>query len=261
MKSLLCTLCADAHLGRVELDTLSDQTMMELLIAGFTDQSKARFQDGSGYYLDVCKWEGVECDDAERVVSFWIERTQKNLEGTINPHFGPKTLIRIILREHSLSGTINTSELSRTLKVAEFGTNNFSGTIDLTTLPDVLEEFDIEENKCDGTVSLEALPPQMTILNISSNEFHGTLCFEKLPATMESLYVSNNAFTGSFTFLNVPPALKQLFAFSTQLSGLATVRSSAAPKIVLGMTQIISIVDERGVRLGNAREILRREWV
>ena len=59
---------ADSSISRVDYNSLSDQTLMEMLIDGFDDESKRTYQEKDGTYLDVCEWSLVVCDDEESVV-------------------------------------------------------------------------------------------------------------------------------------------------------------------------------------------------
>ena len=50
------TLTLDSDLGLVDYGSLSDQTLMELLIEGFDDIAKSKYQDNDGMYLlSVCE--------------------------------------------------------------------------------------------------------------------------------------------------------------------------------------------------------------
>ena len=49
-------LCAiDPSLGRVDYDSLSDQSHMEFLIEATPEDRKRAFQDANGCFLDVCE--------------------------------------------------------------------------------------------------------------------------------------------------------------------------------------------------------------
>ena len=47
---------------------LSDQTLMEILVEGFSELTKEKLQEADGTFRDVCQWTGVKCDDNGRVV-------------------------------------------------------------------------------------------------------------------------------------------------------------------------------------------------
>ena len=45
---------------------------MEMLIDGFDDETKKRYQDKHCIYLDVCEWSCVRCDEDESVIGIDI---------------------------------------------------------------------------------------------------------------------------------------------------------------------------------------------
>ena len=81
----MCTfrlfLSVDPSLGRVDYSSMSDQTLVEMLIDGFDDETKKTFQDSEGAYLDVCKCSGVECNDYERVIEIYVNNA--NVSGSV----------------------------------------------------------------------------------------------------------------------------------------------------------------------------------
>ena len=66
-------LSVDPSLGRVDYNSLSDQTLMEMLIEGFDEETKRRYQDSHEMYLNVCELSCVVCDDDERVIEINID--------------------------------------------------------------------------------------------------------------------------------------------------------------------------------------------
>ena len=77
----------DPSLGRLEYRLMSDQALMEMLIDGFDDVTKKRYQDNHGMYLDVCELSCVQCDKDERV--FEIRINSENSNGSIEISYVP----------------------------------------------------------------------------------------------------------------------------------------------------------------------------
>ena len=55
MYSLWIFLTVDSSLGKVDYNSFSDQTLMEILFNGFDDETKKKYQNNDGTYLDVCE--------------------------------------------------------------------------------------------------------------------------------------------------------------------------------------------------------------
>ena len=80
-------LSADPSLGRLDYSLLSDQTLMEMLIEKFDDETKKEYQGKHGMYKDVCEWECVECDDHEEVVE--IDINSRYVSGSLDLCYVP----------------------------------------------------------------------------------------------------------------------------------------------------------------------------
>ena len=116
-------LSVDPSLGRVGYSLLSDQTLMEMLIEGFDEETKQEYQDDNGMYLDVCEWSCIECDDAQRVIR--IEIDSEDLSGSIEICYLPPNVKYIII-----------SSLCKT---------QLRGSADLTHLPDGMQGLSLEK--------------------------------------------------------------------------------------------------------------------
>ena len=92
-------ICVDPSLGRLDYNLLSDQALMEMLFDGFDDQTKERFQDDHGIYLDVCEWSCVKCDEFGRVVE--IQEREAHV-GSLQFHFAPP---KVIIQNRELGHT------------------------------------------------------------------------------------------------------------------------------------------------------------
>ena len=64
---------------------------MEMLIDGFDDETKKRYKDSEGMYLDVCKWSLIKCDDDEKVIHIGIDN--ENLSGSVALRYIPPKVI------------------------------------------------------------------------------------------------------------------------------------------------------------------------
>ena len=264
----------DPSLGRLDYDSLSDQTLMEMLIEGFTDFGKAqRYQDKNGSYLDVCEWPFIKCDANENVteVFFSINLTQSR-GSTIDFGFLPRRVTKVISAETAFQGTLNTAQLPPGLleidlemngfsgsvdlaalprHMEHFGVtwNKFSGSLDLTHLPKTLKTLEVMGNKFEGSITLDELPESLTILNLGTNPLTGALSFAKLPPKLNKLSIEDTKFTGRFSLDVYYEALGTLNAWGTAFTGEAVLHSSyvhKARKVYLPLKSIEKCVDETG---------------
>ena len=126
-------LSIDGSAGRVDIHSLSDQSLIELLLTDLSNISKQYFQDDSGYFVDVCEWPNVECDTAGRVIN--IDSFPSQIEGTLHFAYIPPC-----------AKILNTSRGS-------LGCSKFEGTLDTATLPQSLELLNISGNGFSGSVN------------------------------------------------------------------------------------------------------------
>ena len=89
MFALQQLLSVDPSIGRVDYSLMSDQTLMEMLIDGIDDNTKNKYKDNDGIYLDVCEWACIKCDEDQRVIEIVTSSTNEgsNLTGSIKHHF------------------------------------------------------------------------------------------------------------------------------------------------------------------------------
>ena len=97
----------DPSLGRVDYSLFSDQTLMEMFIDGFDDETNQRYIDNDGMYLDVCKWSCITCDDDGRV--FVILLDNENICGSLELCYVPPKVkvVSITSNKNQLTGSID----------------------------------------------------------------------------------------------------------------------------------------------------------
>ena len=213
-------LSVDPSLGRVDYSLLSDQTLMEMLYGGFDEETKRKFQDKEGMFLDVCKWVGVKCDANERVVE--------------------------IKHQGRIRGSLQLSRLPSEVTCINISRNDLEGSIDLSNLPPNIEQIHLERNHLTGSVDLTKLPENVGILNLTKNCLSGSLELAQLPRSMRFLFIFDNQFSGSFIATNLPKTLCGIFATDNQFNPIAVVDSQTTAQIRLGDSGVTSVVDENG---------------
>ena len=271
---------AKTSLGRITYDLLPEQTLMELMIAGLDDKTKSSFMDGSGEFVDVCQWTGVDCgfkDEIRRinwfslfcrvsgslnleciprsVVQLVIERKYaSSKQGPADPMGGilqteklPDSLLGFKLDSLWMRGSVDMTKLPSSLKTFEIPRNLFEGSCDLTALPQSLETFDVYHNSFTGSVSFENLPEVLSELNLSQNFFSGSLSLENLPLYLFKVDISKNSFSGSFVLERVPKQLRSFHAERNAFSGEAVIQQFRGPHMFyLSHNAITRVVTENG---------------
>ena len=268
MLQTLFTLTADSGLGRCDAESLSDQIRMELFVADLSDEFKDFFQDGAGKFLDVCEWDGVECNAYDEVVD--IQWYDTGSTGTVHLHFLPKRvqLFEMCSNGHSkaMTGTLETSTLPDKIRAMKLTHHSLHGTVDLTNLPASLIDFSIMVNKFSGTVNLMSLPAEMRSLVLDCNCFAGSLCIGNI-GKLEVLSISNNLLSGSLhiaemrslSFLGISnnnlsgefcithsSGYADIDATENAFEGVAVVPGQYVGLVLLRGNGIAQVVDERG---------------
>ena len=244
---------ADGHLGRVDITSLSDQTLMEILVDGLSEAEKQKFKDKNEIFADVCDWEGVECDDTESVTS--VVKIAR--DGSISLEYMPPKLKNFQMYMAGLTGTLETSVLPKSLEDLQIGYNKFYGSVDFASLPGNLQILSMYSNKFAGSVMLKKLPLSLEKLVIDDNDFNGSLCLENLPPKIVYLNASSNAFTGDFVLQSVPNKQITISAVRNSFSATAVVAKHIY-RLRLWESEVTSVVDEEGNTHSKEAQIVGR---
>ena len=224
----------DPSVGRFDLDSLSDQTRMELLFDGLEKNFKENFLDSKGEYKDLREWSVFWCSSikltSERVTSICLTTmdfsdadfpfayipplvTQISIykckiHGTLETALLPSKLTSLSLEGNKLSGSLELKGLPRSLTLLSVGSNAFSGSLQLSDLPRSLVRFDAGSNKFSGDISLNALPAALVHFSVSDNELTGSIHIQALPPNIRFISLSNNFFEDDFQLMVFPRHLK-----------------------------------------------------
>ena len=268
--SVACTFrSVDPVLGRLDYESLSDQSRMEMLISHIDLKSQAMFQDSNGGYLDVEEWKGVCSEENGKVthISFgddhsftgnllfeftppYLEAlavvTHPALVGTLQASALPASLKHVNIFETKMNGTVDMTSLPKALLTCQLAWCFFSGSCDLTALPSGLKCFALLSNAFSGSIDITKLPRSLEILNLNDNDLSGELLFENLPESLRTLELSSNSFCGSVTIKELPPNLHTLYLIDNELEGTATLPRNLRRGVKLHDNDISAIVDETG---------------
>ena len=263
----------DQALGRLDYESLSDQTLMEMLISGMGNDLKGYIQDESGNYKDVDEWEvgegcspglidgrvvyvdfsTYESDDKQfpfeyipPLVESFVMR-ECNLHGTLNTSLLPPNLEKLNIFSNYLHGTIKFKSFPRKLQSIQISDNKFDGSCALSDLPDSIKTFKAYLNEFSGEIAMDSLPAKMEKLDLSTNKLEGALAIKILPACIRHIDLSSNAFTGDFQLLSLPPSLEIIYITNNNLSETIVLLKSTREKwFDFYCHDIKSVIDENG---------------
>ena len=216
---LLCG--ADPNLGRVDYSSLTDQSLMEMLVDGFDGETKKKYQDSEGTYLDVCAWPCIRCDDEERVIE--IDINSENVSGSLELCYVPPKVedlkVSPLSGESRMTGSVDFARLPDGMKYLHLSNNQLTGEIDLTQPPKGLERVSLEDNQLTGEIDLTQLPDGMVYLSLKNNQLTGEVNLTQLPDGMVFLDLRNNRLTGEIDLTQLPDIMNYAHLENNQLTG------------------------------------------
>jgi len=152
-------LSADPALGKVDKSTLSQQTLMELLVAKMESETPIWGSDWNPTIVPA--WAKVEHE-----------------------------IIKIDWFHCELSGSLPIEWLPLSVVYFSVLWNILTGTIDLTCLPDGLVTLTLSSNSFFGYIDLISLPSGLKDLSLNNNNFSCEANFDHLPSSIEHLSVA-----------------------------------------------------------------------
>ena len=243
---------ADTGLGRVDHESFSDQTLMELLLESFPDSAKEQYLDDGGMYLDVCSWPNVKCDANARVTEV---SSLPPRNGSVELSYIPRKVKTFVMHHGRNLGTLDTSALPGCLESLYVNGNALRGTVDFTALPGRLVKMSICNNAFTGSAVLNKLPQTLRFLWMQKNKFGGTVCLNHLPPSLETLHMSDNAFCGDFRLENTTETLSYVVASYNSFNAIAVVPK--ANSVRFQKCGVESVLDEEGETHEREKEMLK----
>mmetsp|Transcript_2371 Transcript_2371/g.3695 ORF Transcript_2371/g.3695 Transcript_2371/m.3695 type:complete len:299 (-) Transcript_2371:96-992(-) len=203
-------------IGKIDKDSLSMQTLMELLIEHVERKDRIGRREREPENLNF--WKDLHFSkDGESITR--IGWNFKGLGGSLSFQWLPQDLQEIEVGTNRLVGTVEFCSLPCSLKQIEMGKNMLNGTADLRSLPSQLTYFSIGENRFDGSLDLANLPSGLETLHAYNNKFSGNICLENLPARMKRLSLEQNYLVGPLTFTSLPEHMEELYLNANNFSG------------------------------------------
>ena len=192
------------HVGRVDRASLSQQTLMELLIQGIENKKKITKENCS----DIEYWDRLTFDEDGDVTR--IDWVVFGLRGKIDLQWLPSTVKYFQITFNALKGSVDLSHLPTKLESVFLDNNSFQGTLDLKALPGPLVTLSASRNQFSGSPCLVCLPPKLRVLMLAHNSFSGSLDLTSLAAALTYLNLASNQFEGHVHFGALPDSLSML---------------------------------------------------
>ena len=276
IKTILITLSAiDDHVGRVDIESLSDETMLELMVQDLPPESKAVFiPEEASEEVFLTRSRPAEFDDKGHIVRIYplslpnedpmyLEGTMHfeymprhvqsfnlykvhDMKGTVETSGLPESLCIFVVSANKFSGSFNFEVLPKELRLLNLSYNAFSGSCVFTSLPVHLKEIFLQRNGFRGCIALHSLPRTLKKLNISENALSGSLILENLPDGLRSLLCQQNQFSGKFILRDKPQSLQWLYAGNNLFTGTATLHDAFSFRTTLPRCPIEAIRDQNG---------------
>ena len=206
-------------LGRVDKTTLSEQSIMELLVADLCASGKhtRAFRDEEGNFLPVEEWRGVEVNaygDVQKIKwksTYWIRASSMVPQGgTIYFEWIPTQTAEFSATYMAMSGTLDAGVLPHGLVVFDISNNLITGPLETEKLPSTIQTVSVANNQLSGSLDLSSLPPKLESLQAGSNMFTGSVRLENLPQTLHVLELSGNKLSGTIHMGNLPHTLQNI---------------------------------------------------
>mmetsp|Transcript_33649 Transcript_33649/g.52606 ORF Transcript_33649/g.52606 Transcript_33649/m.52606 type:complete len:272 (-) Transcript_33649:79-894(-) len=207
-------------LGKVDKSTLSQQTLMELLIEGI--ENRELICGSKENPQDVVRWKGItqDCTGKITVINWQGDPLGMRYVGKLSPQWIPPTVTSFSIVENDLSGSLDLRDLPGSLCGLNAGDNNFEGDLHLSSLPPEFEFLDVANNHFSGYLDLDHLPGTMRFLYLQCNEFFGNASLVSLPKDLESLDLSQNNLSGGLDLSQLPENLRTLYLYNNAFSGV-----------------------------------------
>uniref|UniRef100_A0A7S4L213 Leucine-rich repeat protein n=1 Tax=Paramoeba aestuarina TaxID=180227 RepID=A0A7S4L213_9EUKA len=222
----------DPILGRVNKESLSAKTMLEIFASGI--ENMEIFTPNFSIPDDLRRCPGVRLGATREIEELsWDEA---NLRGTIDLQWIPSVFRRVYMCINELSGTLDLTSLEPPLTHLDLHENHFSGEVSLGCLPGTMRHLNLMYNNFTGTVDLEHLPEPMETLMLNNNKFSGSVILNKLPPSMQEIYLSTNLFSGSIDLFHLPDTMHYVTLQNNNFSGEIVFEDfSLLPQVMRGV--------------------------
>ena len=184
----------DSNLARVSKASLSQQTLMELLVQDFSEIAQYQFQGRGAEFHPTCEWRGVQCNDDDEVFEISWDESFPDQKVPMDFAFIPPTVTTFMVCYNDLECAANFSELPGHLEYFRINSDNLTGSVTFETFPQSVQSFFASDNRLSGSIQLQNLPCAIEQVELKKNSLTGTLDLTGLPKTLVTLDLGQNCF-------------------------------------------------------------------
>ena len=241
---MLFTLVDSSALGRLDYLSMSQQALMECLVAQLNEKSLQIFRDENKNFKDISEWTGVKCDDEGDVVQIeWSNSGRHGLEGSIDFQWIPPTMhslkLQVLTFEKYLIGSLDVHVLPRSLQTLRINIYPKSPSVHIaisgsfSDLPESMETLYALGCTLDMPLCLIGIPQRLHEILITHHEF-GNIDLRCDSTALTNLTLTKGSKQGTVSFLESPPMLASLDLTVNRLIG--TVSFQGLPDCLEGIS-------------------------
>ena len=253
----LLLLSSDSGAARVDFQSLSEQSLLELLVENM--KCKFEFQNDEGDFYAAEEWLGVTFADSNVTKVHWeseagvygfLEEPNERMTpgGSIDFQWFPAAVESIIITFMELEGGIATEVLPRGLLFLDCSRNKFSGSFALETLPPNINSVYAPGNALSGDIDLEKIPDSLHHLSLEGNSVTGGVRFS-LTSQIYFCFLHNNKLTGPVDLVHMPGTLQKLTLHGNNIRQQELILGKLPGELVslrLGLVQFDAVLNADG---------------
>ena len=226
---MLFTLVDPSALGRLDYLSMSQQALMECLVAQINETSLRNFLDENKNFKDIDEWTGVKCNDEGDVVKIdWVNEGHYAVNGSIDFQWIPPKVQNLKLRSYTpaqpLTGSLDIHMLPRSLQTFHINIFHIHPTEKIairgsfSDLPESMKVFNNSGCIVQMPLCLIGIPKRLKDIYISGHDF-GDINLRCGSAALTGLILTKGNKQGTISFLESPPSLLTLDLKENKLVG------------------------------------------
>ena len=215
---MILTLVDPSALGRLDYFSMSQQALMECLVAQLDASSLKSFRDRKKHFKDVHAWHGVECNSEGDVIGIdWMNSGRMVVSGTIDYQWLPPTVsfLRIQIESDAppLVGPLNFNALPQSLQnlylygiCSRYPSSVFEIRGSFSDLPHAMKKLNIAWCGIKMPLCLTGIPKMLSEIDILEHDF-GDMEFRSDSTSLAKVMITRGTKEGTLSFIDSPRSL------------------------------------------------------